>query len=235
MILTLIWLFAILLASPMIFFKRLIHHDINLHSYGIDTVSYCIEDWPIEHGRAYYSAFSLFFQYLLPILIVTAAYSQIYDRLRNRISAGVVTHNAVSERNLERGRRMRRTNCLLFSIAIIFGISWLPLNIFNLYSDICLTNRPVTQPIMVAYAVCHMIGMSSACSNPLLYGWLNENFRKEFKEILCRQTTTSNVNEIRRTAAEVTQIDTGAVMRKNKSLADGVENGMVTEMSALVR
>lgn len=31
-----------------------------------------------------------------------------------------------------------------------------------------------------------MIGMSSACSNPLLYGWLNENFRKEFKEILCR-------------------------------------------------
>lgn len=24
----------------------------------------------------------------------------------------------------------------------------------------------------------------SACSNPLLYGWLNDNFRKEFKEIL---------------------------------------------------
>lgn len=29
-----------------------------------------------------------------------------------------------------------------------------------------------------------MWGMSSACSNPFLYGWLNENFRKEFKEIL---------------------------------------------------
>jgi len=25
--------------------------------------------------------------------------------------------------------------------------------------------------------------MSSACSNPLLYGWLNHNFRNEFKEI----------------------------------------------------
>jgi hypothetical protein len=24
-----------------------------------------------------------------------------------------------------------------------------------------------------------------ACSNPLLYGWLNDNFRKEFNEILC--------------------------------------------------
>lgn len=30
-------------------------------------------------------------------------------------------------------------------------------------------------------------GMSSACSNPMLYGWLNDNFRKEFNEILCRR------------------------------------------------
>ena len=28
-----------------------------------------------------------------------------------------------------------------------------------------------------------MVGMSSACINPLLYGWLNENFRNEFLEI----------------------------------------------------
>lgn len=26
---------------------------------------------------------------------------------------------------------------------------------------------------------------TTACSNPLLYGWLNDNFRKEFNEILC--------------------------------------------------
>lgn len=30
-----------------------------------------------------------------------------------------------------------------------------------------------------------MMGMSSACSNPILYGCLNENFWKEFKDILC--------------------------------------------------
>lgn len=32
--------------------------------------------------------------------------------------------------------------------------------------------------------------MSSACSNPMLYGWLNDNFRKEFNEILCRRRMT---------------------------------------------
>lgn len=28
------------------------------------------------------------------------------------------------------------------------------------------------------------MGMSSACSNPVLYGCLNDNFMKEFKDIL---------------------------------------------------
>ncbi len=37
---------------------------------------------------------------------------------------------------------------------------------------------------MVAiYSICHTIGMSSACFNPFLYAFLNENFRKEFVAI----------------------------------------------------
>ena len=36
----------------------------------------------------------------------------------------------------------------------------------------------------VIYAVCHLFGMSSACANPFLYGWFNDNFRGEFKSIL---------------------------------------------------
>ena len=40
-----------------------------------------------------------------------------------------------------------------------------------------------TETMFIIYAVCHMTGMSSACANPLLYGWLNDNIRKEFCEI----------------------------------------------------
>lgn len=35
----------------------------------------------------------------------------------------------------------------------------------------------------ILYAVCHMLSMSSACANPFLYGWLNENFCNEFRDI----------------------------------------------------
>ncbi|XP_030370155.1 neuropeptide F receptor [Scaptodrosophila lebanonensis] len=171
-----IWLLALLLASPMFIFKRLVNTDTPLLLQRIgfqDTLSFCIEDWPLNHGRFYYSIFSLCVQYLVPILIVSVAYFGIYNKLKNRIT--VVTVQASTQRKVERGRRMKRTNCLLISIAIIFGVSWLPLNFFNLYAD--MRRSVVTQGMLVAYAICHMIGMSSACSNPLLYGWLNDNFR----------------------------------------------------------
>lgn len=186
-----IWSFALFLASPMIIFKRLVNHSINLHIHGIDSVSYCIEDWPMNYGRAIYSAFTLFVQYLLPIVIVSIVYLQIY-KLNNRIPTTI----NVTRHNKRRSHRMRRTNCLLTSIAIIFGISWLPLNIFNLYSDVYLEKEGLNQDLLVIYAICHMMGMSSACSNPVLYGWLNENFKKEFREILhLDRACNSGINE----------------------------------------
>lgn len=177
-----IWLLAMLLASPMFIYKRLIRANIPpvLQRLGIGNVSFCIEDWPLSHGRFYYSIFALCVQYLLPILIVSAAYIAIYLKLKNRLQLGATIHT--HQRKAERGRRMKRTNCLLISIAIIFGVSWLPLNFFNLYADLWGTTS--TKGALVVYAFCHMCGMSSACSNPLLYGWLNDNFRKEFQQLL---------------------------------------------------
>lgn len=236
-----IWVLALILASPMFLFKRLIHYEINLPSYGIDTVAYCVEDWPIAHGRAYYSAFSLFIQYLLPILIVTAAYSRIYGKLRNRIQIGVMSSETLRDRKLQRSRRMRRTNCLLISIAVIFGISWLPLNLFNLLSDIYLSQHPVNQTILVTYAVCHMIGMSSACSNPLLYGWLNENFRKEFKEILCHEAPSYQVTSNGRNtsghqnATQPIKMQETMEAGKAKIMQDPCTDAVSTEMTVLVR
>ncbi len=38
--------------------------------------------------------------------------------------------------------------------------------------------------MLIIYAVCHLLGMTSAVVNPFLYGWFNDNFRNEFKNIL---------------------------------------------------
>ena len=37
----------------------------------------------------------------------------------------------------------------------------------------------------MVYPICHLLVLGSACFNPLLYGWLNDNFRREFVKALC--------------------------------------------------
>jgi hypothetical protein len=71
-------------------------------------------------------------------------------------------------------------------IAVVFVFSWLPLNISNILVEfqfkIFFTNKSID--INLLYIVCHTLVLSSACSNPVLYGWLNDNFRKEFVKVL---------------------------------------------------
>ena len=38
--------------------------------------------------------------------------------------------------------------------------------------------------LMLTFLVCHILGISTTCTNPILYGFLNENFLTEFKKFL---------------------------------------------------
>ncbi|GIX73185.1 neuropeptide F receptor [Caerostris darwini] len=172
-----IWFFALLLATPLFLFREVVHFPVNLP--WLKSVDYCIERWPIEHGRGFYSAFSMFFQYLLPIFIVSIAYARICRKLKCRM---VAKGTKLQEKQARDKKRVKKTNLLLVSISLIFGLSWLPLNILNVVSDFFYPFSD-NSTFRLVFACCHMAGMSSACSNPLLYGWLNENFKKEFKEI----------------------------------------------------
>lgn len=160
-----IWVIAFTLASPLFIYRSLKTHKVGL--IGMDSLSFCIEDWPMENGRAMYSLFSLIFQYLLPVLVVVIAHIQIHRSIRGR------------------RRVTRKTPAILIAIAVTYVISWLPLNVYNLVADFSVEPIVDEKSMTITYAVCHMFGMSSAVSNPLLYGWLNDNFRKEFEEILC--------------------------------------------------
>ncbi|BHF59972.1 pancreatic polypeptide receptor activity [Sparganum proliferum] len=48
--------------------------------------------------------------------------------------------------------------------------------------------------VIITQAVCLLCVLLSACVNPMLYGWLNENFQRHFKKILrCRPTAQTNI------------------------------------------
>ncbi|XP_064466084.1 neuropeptide F receptor-like [Ornithodoros turicata] len=176
-----IWATALLLSLPLFLYRSVDHHMVRVKDHGVvvvDYLDYCLEKWPIAHGRALYSVFSMVFQYVLPVVLVSVAYLRIYLKLKYRVD--------MKSRQFSTDRhRMHRTNLLLLSITLIFCICWLPLNIFNIVGDFrSEIFKEHSSQLRIVFAVCHMVGMSSACSNPILYGWLNSNFREEFERIL---------------------------------------------------
>ncbi|XP_045104745.1 neuropeptide F receptor-like [Portunus trituberculatus] len=172
-----VWVLAFLLALPNFLWRSLEHHSVNLP--GLEVVSFCFEDWPFQHGRAYYSVVVILLQYCLPILTVSIAHARICTKLKYRMTSATTRASRTRKEDV----RMRKTNTLLVAIALIFCLSWMPLNLYNVIVDLHNPFGDNTELMLVVYAVCHMAGMSSACSNPLLYGWLNDNFRKEFLEV----------------------------------------------------
>jgi neuropeptide Y receptor len=70
---------------------------------------------------------------------------------------------------------------MLIAMVIIFAICWLPLNIVHMVAEF---HGSKLRHYKVLFLSTHVIAMSSTIYNPFLYSWLNDNFRKEFQQII---------------------------------------------------
>lgn len=152
----------------------------------------CEEIWPNEHFRRVFSSITTVLQFVVPFCVITLCYVFVSLKLNSRIRMRPGC-NASRREEADRERK-RRTNRMLIAMVAIFGISWLPLNLINVIEDFY-SNANDWAPFKFCFFVAHSIAMSSTCYNPFLYAWLNENFRKEFKQVLpCFSRTLGNGN-----------------------------------------
>ena len=104
--------------------------------------------------------------------------------------------------------KRKRNNYMLILVAVTHFLSWLPLNMVNLIMSLFETDENENplfsdmESMLVTYAICHLASMLSVVVNPILYGFMNENFQKEFAKIFdkcvsftgLRQFTNHNSN-----------------------------------------
>ena len=175
-----IWLTTSVLTLPYAHFMQLGPGESIDPSSGSPPI-YCDERWPNEETRKAFAVCTTFLQFVIPCIIITFCYVRVCGKLLDRaktIPGSVSTRREEQERD-----RTKKTNRMLISMVIIFVVSWFPLNIYNLLVDFYAeTNTWKYRHIIFLFV--HAVAMSSTCYNPFLYAWLNENFRKEFKEIL---------------------------------------------------
>jgi neuropeptide Y receptor len=121
-------------------------------------VVFCVEDWQFgsdpgsqdPRRRIYYSIFSGFVQYLLPFTFISITYGMIYFYLAR--------YRLVRDDNPADLEKVRRTNVMLASIALVYCLSWLPLNLFNVLAD---AGVPVfgssTEAVIIGFICCHLV------------------------------------------------------------------------------
>lgn len=172
-----IWALALFCCIPMLLFHE-IHMPDQKETIEADVFQICMEVWPSDTLKIVYTLFVTIIQYLLPLIIVTIIHSRICYVLRKRVTRDPITETEM-QRALRDVKRHRRNMLLLTAIAVTFGITWLPWTVLNITADINV-EMFLHKKFLLIYAVCLLIAMTSACANPVLYGWFNINFRSAF-------------------------------------------------------
>lgn len=82
---------------------------------------------------------------------------------------------------------------MLIAMVVVFVVCWIPLNALSIYSDTKANDPNFTIPYFNAiFVTCHIIAMSSAVYNPLLYAWLSETFRRNLRTLVPRWRVKSS-------------------------------------------
>nr|CAH7724749.1 unnamed protein product [Callosobruchus chinensis] len=174
-IIVVIWIFSMLVTLPYGVYMK----HTNIGSQSTVKKYFCDENWPSEDWRRTFGGITTAMQFLIPFLIMAFCYVCVSLKLNDRARSKPGSKNSRKE-EADRERK-RRTNRMLIAMVAVFLVSWLPLNTVNIVNDFYqqMESWPYNY---FTFFVTHAIAMSSTCYNPFLYAWLNENFRKEFKQ-----------------------------------------------------
>ncbi|CDS41970.1 neuropeptide receptor [Echinococcus multilocularis] len=175
-----IWAIATLICLPLA-----IHQTTTVDP--ILNVTICTEFWPPGESRRIFSILSFVFQFVAPSVVITFCYFYVSRLLRNRRQQKLGSRLRSTQKQDFEARRHNKTNRMLIAMVVVFVVCWIPLNALSIYSDIKTNDPNFTLPYFNAiFVTCHIIAMSSAVYNPLLYAWLSETFRRNLRTLVPR-------------------------------------------------
>lgn len=108
---------------------------------------------------------------MIPVVVITICYSLMIRRLKNvRVLSG----------SKEKDRNLRRIARLVLVVVAVFIICWTPVHIFVLVR--CLGAKADNEFKLAILYFCTALGYANSCLNPVLYAFLDENFKACFKK-----------------------------------------------------
>ncbi|XP_017164604.1 mu-type opioid receptor isoform X1 [Poecilia reticulata] len=130
------------------------------------------------------------FAFIMPILIITVCYGLMILRLKSvRMLSG----------SQEKDRNLRRITRMVLVVVAVFIICWTPIHVFVIIS--ALINIPSSTLQTITWHFCIALGYTNSSLNPVLYGYLDENFKRCFREFCTPSASVLEMPNSSRTGA----------------------------------
>ncbi|KAK2876038.1 hypothetical protein Q8A67_020134 [Cirrhinus molitorella] len=174
----LVWIAAVMVGSPMLFVQQLeVKYDFLYDHHHVC----CQERWHSLLHRQVYTTFIMVALFLLPLAAMLFLYSRIGVELwiRKRVGDSSVL-STMNHREINKiSRKKKRAVKMMITIVLLFTICWAPFHIVHMlfeYNDLEKSYDEVTVNMIIA--VVQAIGFSNSFNNPIVYAFMNENFKK---------------------------------------------------------
>ncbi|KAF6088829.1 opioid related nociceptin receptor 1 [Phyllostomus discolor] len=129
---------------------------------------------PQDYWGPLFAVCIFLFSFVIPVLIISVCYSLMIRRLRGvRLLSG----------SREKDRNLRRITRLVLVVVAVFVGCWTPVQVFVLAQGLGV--QPGSEAAVAVLRFCTALGYVNSCLNPVLYAFLDENFKACFRRFCC--------------------------------------------------
>ncbi|XP_044065126.1 opioid receptor, delta 1b [Siniperca chuatsi] len=112
------------------------------------------------------------FAFVVPVLVITICYGLMILRLKSvRLLSG----------SKEKDRNLRRITRMVLVVVAAFIVCWTPIHIFIIIKTMVDIDHKNLM-VMVSWHLCIALGYTNSSLNPVLYAFLDENFKRCFRD-----------------------------------------------------
>ncbi|XP_029950835.1 somatostatin-like receptor F_48D10.1 [Salarias fasciatus] len=171
-----VWGVSFVVVLPVVIFS-----DVQDKFYSCNMI------WP-EPNNLWSTAFILYTAivgFFGPLLIICLCYLLIVIKVKSSGARAGFTKRRRSERKVTR---------MVVVFVLVFVLCWLPFFIINMVNLVVIIPESSVTAGIYFFAV--ILSYANSCANPLLYGFLSDNFKQSIRKVLCVSTLRCSTNGV---------------------------------------
>ncbi|KAG9338200.1 hypothetical protein JZ751_026951 [Albula glossodonta] len=166
-----VWVLSLVVILPIIVFAD----TVPAQDGGVD----CNFLWPKSSWSEAFVIYTFLLGFLLPVVAICLCYCLIVARMRAvGLKAGW----------LQRRRSEKKLTRMVLLVVAVFVVCWMPFYIVQLVSIFRQPPDPMVTQLFV------ILSYANSGANPILYGFVSDNFRRSFQRIVCFRWLESGVD-----------------------------------------